>query len=220
MIEREARQRFLPPDTADRLQQMFQDKLWTDGLPIILPTEDKVKAMLKGTSHAPDEVVAEMRPSGAHEAWKYTVEMVAVIAVMAGAKPEYLPVLLAIASTGQTSLVSSTSSFARMALVNGPIRNEIQMNYSIGALGPFNQAHSAIGRAWTLISKNLGGSGMPGSTYLGSQGNALNYGNLTFPEAEESLPQGWDPFHVQKGFKKSDSVGRYYFASDLGMVRL
>ena len=205
-IEREERPRFLPSDTADNLQQMFHDKLWTDGLPIILPTEEKVKAMLKGTSHAPDEVVGEMRPSGPHEAWKFTVEMVAVNAVMAGAKPEYLPVLLAIASTGQTSLVSSTSSFARMAVINGPIRDQIQMNSSIGALGPFNQANSAIGRAWTLISKNLGGSGMPGSTYLGSTGNPLNYGNMTFPEAEENLPEGWEPLHVQKGFKKDESV--------------
>ena len=205
-IEREERPRLLPPDTADNLQQMFHDKLWTDGLPIILPTEEKVQAMLKGTSHAPDEIVGEMRPSGPHEAWKYTVEMVATNAVMAGAKPEYLPVLLAIASTGQTSLVSSTSSFARMAVINGPIRDEIQMNSSIGALGPFNQANAAIGRAWTLISKNLGGSGMPGSTYLGSTGNPLNYGNMTFPEAEENLPEGWEPLHVQKGFKKDESV--------------
>ncbi|MBF8269769.1 MAG: hypothetical protein HW386_1478 [Gammaproteobacteria bacterium] len=206
IIERGERPRLLPPDTADNLQQMFQDKLWTDGLPVILPTEEKVQAMLKGTSHKPDEIVGEMRPSGPHEAWKFTVEMVATNAVMAGAKPEYLPVLLAIAATGQTSLFSSTSSFARMAVVNGPIRDEIQMNSSIGALGPFNQANAAIGRAWTLISKNLGGSGMPGSTYLGSTGNPLNYGNMTFPEAEESLPEGWEPLHVQKGFKKDESV--------------
>jgi hypothetical protein len=205
-VNRAARERFLPPDTADNLQQMFQDKMWTDGLPIILPTEERVKKMLTGTSHDPDEIVGEMRPSGPHEAWKYTVEMVAINAVMAGAKPEYLPVILAIAATGESALVSSTSSFARMAVVNGPIRDEIQMNSSIGALGPFNQANSAIGRAWTLLSKNLGGSGTPGSTYLGSTGNPLNYGNLTFPEAEESLPEGWQPLHVQKGFERDDSV--------------
>jgi hypothetical protein len=206
VIKRGDRPRFLPDDTPENLQQMFHENLMTDGLPIILPTEARVQAMLKGTSHAPDEMVGEMRPSGPHEAWTYTVEMVAINAVMAGAKPEYLPVLLAIASTGQSSLVSSTSSFARMAVINGPIRNDIQMNGSIGALGPFNHANSTIGRAWTLISKNLGGSGLPGSTYLGSQGNALNYGNLTFPETEESLPEGWQPLHVQKGFKQDESV--------------
>jgi hypothetical protein len=206
MIEREQRERFLPPDTADNLQKIFNDKMWTDGLPIILPTEERVKEMLKGTSHKPDEIVGEMRPSGPHEAWQFTVEMVATNAVMAGARPEYLPVILAIASTGESALVSSTSSFARMAVVNGPIRDQIQMNYSIGAMGPFNQANATIGRAWLLLSKNLGGSGMPGTTYLGTQGNNINYNNLTFPEAEDALPEGWQPLHVQNGYKKDDNV--------------
>ena len=67
-------------------------------------------------------------------------------------------------------------------------------------------ANTTIGRAWTYISKNMGGSGRPGETYLGSQGNALSYGNLCFPENEEALPKGWKPFHVQKGFKASDNV--------------
>ena len=205
-MEREKRPRFLKADTPENLQRMFQDKMWTDGMPVILPTEKRVKAMLKGTSHKPDEIVGVMRPSPPHEAWEFTVEMVAINAVMAGARPEYLPVILAIASTGVSSLFSSTSSFARMVVVNGPIRDEIGMNASIGALGPFNQANATIGRAWTLISKNLGGSGMPGSTYLGSQGNPLNYNNLCFPETEEELPAGWKPFHVQKGFKQDDSV--------------
>jgi hypothetical protein len=205
-IKREPRPRLLPPDTEDNLQRMFQDKMWTDGMPVILPTEARVREMLKGTSHKPDEKVGVMRPSPPHEAWEYTVEMVAINAVMAGARPEYLPVILAIASTGVSSLFSSTSSFARMAVVNGPIRDQIDMNSSIGALGPFNHANSTIGRAWTLISKNLGGSGMPGSTFLGSQGNALTYGNLTFPETEEGLPEGWQPLHVQKGFSKDESV--------------
>jgi len=206
MIERGVRQRFLPSDTPENLERMFHDKMWTDGLPIVLPTEERVKAMLVGTSHDPDEIVASMQPSPPHEAWEFTVEMVAINAVMAGAKPEYLPTILAIASSGVSSLFSSTSSFARMAVINGPVRNDINMNASIGALGPFNHANSTIGRAWLLLSKNLGGSGLPGSTYLGSQGNALNYNNLTFPEAEEALPPGWQPLHVQKGFDADESV--------------
>lgn len=205
-MEREKRPRFLKSDTPENLQRMFQDKMWTDGLPVVLPTEARVKAMLKGTSHKPDEIVGVMRPSPPHEAWQYTVEMVAINAVMAGARPEYLPVILAIASTGVTSLFSSTSSFARMVVVNGPVRDEIGMNASVGALGPFNHANATIGRAWGLISRNLGGSGTPGSTYLGSQGNPLNYNSLCFPEGEETLPEGWKPLHVQKGFNKDDSV--------------
>jgi hypothetical protein len=205
-MEREPRPRLLASDTPANLERMFHDQMWTDGLPIVLPTEERVKAMLKGTSHKPDDIVGVMRPSPPHEAWEYTVEMVAINAVMAGARPEYLPTILAIASTGVSSLFSSTSSFARMVVVNGPVRDEIEMNGSIGALGPFNHANATIGRAWTLISKNLGGSGLPGETYLGSQGNALNYNNLCFPETEEGLPEGWTPLHVQKGFKKDESV--------------
>jgi len=205
-LKRDPRPRLLPSDTADNLMEYFHKHGYTDGNPIILPTEEKVQEMLKATSHEPDEWVGQMRPSPPHEAWYYTVEMVAVNAVMADAKPEYFPVILAIASKGVTSMFSSTSSFARMVVVNGPVVKEIGMNTGIGALGPVNHANSTIGRCWTLISKNLGGSGKPGETYLGSQGNSLNYNNLCFPENEDGLPAGWKPLHVQKGFDKSESV--------------
>jgi len=205
-LPREPRRRFLEPDTVTNLENYFYENNLTDGLPIVLPTEERVSEMLKATSHRPDEPVGKMAASTPHEAWEYTVEMVAVNAVMSGAKPEYFPAILAIASTGATSLVSSTSSYARMALFNGPIIEEIGMNAGVGAMSPFNRANSTIGRCWTLISKNLGGSGTPGETYMGSQGNPLNYNNLCFPETEDGLPEGWNPVHVQKGFKRSDSV--------------
>jgi hypothetical protein len=205
-LKRDPRPRLLEPNTPSKLMDYFHEQNFTDGNPIILPTEEKVAEMLRATSRKPDEWVGQMRPSPPHEAWYYTVEMVAVNAVMAGAKPEYFPTILAIASKGLTSMFSSTSSFARMVVVNGPVIGEIGMNTGIGALGPVNRANSSIGRCWTLISKNLGGSGKPGETYLGSQGNQLNYNNVCFPENEEGLPAGWNPLHVQKGFKKSDSV--------------
>lgn len=194
------------PDTPDSLQEFFHEQGWTDGLPIVLPTEERVEQMLKGTSRRPDEIVGQMAPSPTHEAWTYTVRQVAINAVMAGAKPEYFPVILAIASTGQTALFSSTNSFASMVIVNGPIRKEIDMNSEIGAFGPFNRANATIGRTWTLISKNLGNGGVPGKTYMGSQGNNLNYNNMCAAENEEALPDGWLPFHVQKGFRREDSV--------------
>jgi hypothetical protein len=103
-------------------------------------------------------------------------------------------------------MISSTSSFGRMAVINGPVIDEIGMNKSIGALGPFSQVNSSLGRCWTLISKNLGNSGNPGETFLGTLGNPINFNNLLMPENEEGLPPGWNPLHVQKGFKKSDSV--------------
>jgi hypothetical protein len=205
-LARPPRPRLLEPGTQTELANLFSNSGWTDGLPIILPTEERVAEMLRGTSHPPDEVVGTMRPSPPHEAWEFNVEMVAANAVMAGAKPEHLPVILALSSTGVTSLFSSTTSFARMVVVNGPIREQLKMNSGIGALGPFNEANAVIGRAWTLISKNLGGGGTPGETYLGSQGNNLNYNNLCFPEREEVLPPGWKPLHVQKGYKPGESV--------------
>ncbi len=205
-LKRDPRPRLLEPGTPEKLMELFHALGFTDGNPVILPTEEKVAQMLKATSRKSDEWVGQMRPSPPHEAWYYTVEMVAVNAVMAGAKPEYFPTILAIASKGLTSMFSSTSSFARMVVVNGPVVTEIGMNTGIGALGPVSRANSSIGRCWTLISKNLGGSGKPGETYLGSQGNALNYDNLCFPETEDGLPAGWSPLHMQKGFKKSDSV--------------
>jgi hypothetical protein len=205
IIER-PRERLLPPDTPDNLQALFRNNEWTSYLPIILPTEEKVAEMLKGTSHHPDEKVGEMWPSSPHEKWSFNVEQVAINAVMAGAKPEFLPVILAIASTGQTSLFTSTNSFTAMVCVNGPITREINMNSSIGALGPFNHANAAIGHAWTLISKNLGNGGAPGRKYMGSQGQGHNYNNLCFAEREDRLPSGWKPFHVLKGFKPEESA--------------
>jgi hypothetical protein len=173
----------------------------------VLPIEEKVAAMLKGTSHKPNEIVGRMFPASPHEAWQYNVEQVAVNAVMAGARPAHFPVILALASTGQTAIWTSVTSQNRMVVVNGPIRNEIKMNSGIGAMGPFNEANAVIGRSWTFISKNLGGGGgAPGLTYLGAFGNGLNYNNVCFAENEEGLPKGWQPLHVMKGFKPKEST--------------
>jgi hypothetical protein len=198
-------ERLVGPDSPENLDRLFYENGWTDGLPIVLPTEKRVAAMLQGTSHGRDEVVGRMGPPPFEE-WEYTVEQVAVNAVMAGARTADLPVILAIASTGLTSLFPSDSSFSRMVLVNGPVRKEIGMNCEIGAMGPFNKANATIGRAWTLISKNLGNSGKRGITYFGFAGNPTNYNNLCFGENEEALPSGWKQFHVQKGYKPEEST--------------
>ena len=192
-------------DTSDNLQQYYLDNGLTDFMHIQLPTQEKVDAMLKGTSHHPDEVVGKMCAArGSYPEWSYTVRHVAINAVMAGALPEYLPTILAIASSGLTALSSSTNSFAVAAVINGPIRDKLNMNYGIGAMGPFAQPNAAIGRAWTLVSRNLGNSGMPGQTYLGTFGNSVNYNNLIIPENEKDSP--WTPLHVQKGFKPEQNV--------------
>ena len=200
--------RLVPPGTGEDLQQLFIDNKWTDFLPVTLPTEERVAVMLRGTSHEPDEVVGRLAPTAFREAWELTVEKVAVNAVMAGCRPEYLPVVLALAASGQTARSSSTTSFATLAMVNGPIRNEIGMDSGIGVLGPFNHANATIGRAYNLLSQNLQGGSVPGETYMGSLGNWYNY-SACFPEAEERSP--WPPFHVQKGFKAEESVASVFF---------
>jgi hypothetical protein len=143
------------------------------------------------------------------EYWESTVEKVAVNAVMAGAAPEHLPVLLALASTGDTGRQSSMSSMGNMVVVNGPIRNEIGMNSGIGALGPYNHANSAIGRAFGLMSQNLQGGSTPGLTYNGSQGNNFSYNCNTFAENEEASP--WEPYHVQYGFGPDESAVTVFY---------
>lgn len=200
--------RLIGPETEENLLNLFVESKWTDYLPVVLPTEERVAGMLKGTSHQPGEVVGEFR-SG-YEACSFNVETVAANAVMAGARPEHMPVILGMAASGVSVLTTSTQSFARMIVINGPIRNEIGMNSGCGALSPFNQANALIGRAATLISMNLGIGGVPGLTYWGSQGNNLNYNHVTFAENEEGLPKGWKAFHVQKGFKPEESVLSFF----------
>ncbi len=200
--------RLLEPDTAENLERLFVDSNWTDFLPIVLPTEERVEAMLAGTSRRPDEVVGRLRPTAYREYWEFTVEKVAVNAVMAGARPEYFPVILALAASGVTARSSSTTSFATVSLVNGPIRDEIGMSSGIGAMGPYNHANATIGRAYSLLSQNLQGGSVPGETYMGSQGNFLNYSSC-FAENEEASP--WEPFHVQHGFEPGQSTVTVFF---------
>jgi hypothetical protein len=200
--------RLVEPDSEDNLQQLFETNRWTDMLPIVLPTEARVEAMLKGTSQAPEKIVGRLRPTVFREFWEFTVEKVAVNAVMAGARPEYFPVILALAASGITARSSSTTSFATIPVINGPIRTEIGMNTGIGVMGPYNHANATIGRAYGLLSQNLQGGSVPDETYMGSQGNWYAYTSV-LPEAEERSP--WQPLHVQKGFKATDSIASIFF---------
>jgi hypothetical protein len=193
--------RLLKPDTEDNLQRLFKEKDWTDYNPIILPTEERVAAMLKGTSQKPDKVVKILTwPGGARP---LTVEKTAVCAVMAGAKPGLFPLILAVATA--VPFGNSTSSMANMILVNGPIRNEVHMNYGGNVMGPHNEVNAVLGRVFTLLSKSAGGL-HAGKTTFSSLGSNLQYDNLCIAENEEALPEGWDPVHVQNGFKPTDSV--------------
>lgn len=202
-VKRPTWPRLLPPDTEENLHRLFLESGWTDGLPIVLPTEERVAEMLTGTDRQPDEYVGMMSVTTHEERLQYTVERVAAIAVMAGARPEHFPVILALGASGRPSLPSSTTSFASMMVVNGPVRNIIGMNSGLGALSPVNYANSVIGRAWTLMSINFGDM-RPGATFTASTGTTINYNNMCCAENEENSP--WQPFHVRKGYKAKESV--------------
>jgi hypothetical protein len=202
--------RLLEPDTEENLHRLFLENGWTDYLPIVLPTEDRVEAMLAGTSRAADDYVGKHRPTVGVEVWESTVEKVAVNAVMAGASPEHFPVILALAASGDTGRQSSMSSMGNIVIVNGPIRNEIGMNCGIGAMGPYNHANSAIGRAFGILSQNLQGGSVPGRSYGGSQGCNYSYNCCTFAENEERSP--FVPFHVHRGHAPEESTVTVFYA--------
>jgi hypothetical protein len=157
--------------------------------------------MLKGTSLPPDKVVSTLNwPGGNRE---MTVEKVAVCAVMAGAKPEHFPLILAVSRS--VPFGNSTSSMANMILVNGPIRNEIGMNSGLNVMGPHNEVNAVVGRTYTLLSKTAGNL-HSGKTTFSALGSNIQYNNLTIAENEEALPSGWDPIHVMRGFKPENSI--------------
>ena len=173
---------------------------WTDGLPVVPPTEQAVRTMLDAAGLEPGQELCFIT----NRQVSVTAEKVAVNAVMAGARPEYFPVILALAASEVSARSSTSSSASAMVVVNGPIRHEIGMNAGIGAMGPYNHANATIGRAYGLLSQNLQGGSVPGVSFMGSQGNNYTYNNLTFAENEECSP--WEPLHVQKGFKAADST--------------
>ena len=187
--------------TFDEINRYFSDRGLSDGLPIIPPTKARVAAMLEGTSHEPDEqVTATMWPA----AWLVTVEKAAVVAVMAGCRPEQMPVVLAMieAFAECGSAIRSTNSFSYMRVINGPIRREIGMNAGTYALGPGNPTNATLGRFLSLAVTNLGG-GQTGVNLMGTQGNVSGYA-FCFPENEEESP--WESFAVEKGYKAGEST--------------
>ncbi len=199
--EESAEPRLLPPNTEDNLRVMFDEKEWTDFNTIILPTEKRVDEMLKGTSHKPDEVIKTINITGG--ARPLTVEKVAVSAVMAGASPEHFPVILALAT--QAPFGNSTSSMANMVIVSGPIRDKLKFNCGTNAMGPYNRSNAVVGRAFTIMSKTAGDLRNNVNAWE-TLGNTAQYNNMCYGENEASLPEGWQPLHVQMGFKPSENV--------------
>ncbi len=189
--------------TLSQIQDYFYKEGMTDGLPVVPPTEKRVAEMLRGTSHKPDEVLTAGFPP---ERLVATVEKVAVNGVMAGCKPEYMPVLLASVEAfmkrDYEAVVRSTGSFSFMEVINGPIRKQLDMNANAWAVGSVNHANASIGRALRLFIINLGG-GKPGINMMGVIGNTSSI-SFCFPEYEERSP--WTPLSVELGFKANENT--------------
>ena len=187
----------------DEVEFMF-DQGFSDGLPLVPPTPERVLAMLSGTKRDAQEVLGEMAPNMG----EVTIEKVAINAVMAGCKPEYLPVVLAAVEAILTDdynihgVMATTMGASPVIVVNGPIREQIGMNMGLGALGQGNRANATIGRALRLVVRNVGGA-RPGETERSTLGNPMKF-TMCFAEWEERNP--WSPLHVERGFNKEDSV--------------
>jgi hypothetical protein len=188
----------------EKFNQLFLDNRWGDGLPLVPPTPERVKWMLSGTKRSPNEVIGKVTPGNGIA----TIEKIAINAVMAGAKPEYLPVIIA-AMEGLTDPdfdllhpQASIGNFTLAIMITGPIANEIGMNSSIGYLGHGFRANNTIGRAVRLCLLNIGDV-WPGITDMANVGRPSSHTFYTFAENEDFNP--WKPYHVGRGFKATDS---------------
>lgn len=173
------------------------DRGWSDGLPLVPPTDVRILRMLEGTSRRPDETIGEVPPNLS----PITIEKVAINAVMAGCRPEYLPVVLAALEAAleplftMHGLLCTTCFSSPIVVVNGPISREIGMNAGINALGQGNRANATIGRALQLIIRNVGG-GRPGELDRAVLGGP---GKYTFCFAEDESDPTWMPLSVARG---------------------
>ncbi len=180
------------------------DREWSDGLPVVPPTPTRVYRMLQGTARAPDEVIGIIPPDLA----PCTVEKVAINAVMAGCKPEYLPVVLAAVEAAlidefcMHGLLCTTMFAGPMVVVNGPIARKIGMNARENALGQGNRANATIGRALQLVIRNVGG-GKPGGIDRACLGNP---GKYTFCFAEDEEGSNWESLSVERGYAPDAST--------------
>ncbi len=183
-------------DAEDEMEMMF-DRGWTDGLPVVPPTEERVMRMLTGTTRAPSDIVATVPP----DLVEVTVEKVAIAAVMAGCKPEYLPWVLTAVEAACTDefnihgILATTMPVGPVMICSGPGTRAIGMNSGGNALGQGNRANSTIGRALQLVIRNVGG-GRPGEVDRAAHGNP---GKVGFCFAENDVESPYGTIAVERG---------------------
>ena len=190
-------------DPADAVEFCFRQG-WSDGLPVVPPTEARVRAMLEATRLPPAQQVGFV----AHRAVSITAEKVAINAVLAGCRPEYMPVVVAAVEGISDPRFSyhgpgtSTAGAGVLVIVNGPIARELDVNAGDNLFGPGWRANLTIGRAVRLVMRNVCGS-RPGTLDRGTLGHP---GRLAYVIAENEADSPWTPLHVERGFRAEQST--------------
>jgi hypothetical protein len=190
-------------DTAEAIE-FYYDKGWTDGLPVIPPTEASIRAMLEAVGRDPGEEITFIE----NRQVSVTAEKVAINAVMAGCKPEYMPVVVAAIEAigdpryGYHGPATSTGGSAVFILVNGPIARELDINCGDNLFGPGWRANATIGRAVRLAMRNVIGT-IPGKLDRSTLGHP---GKYTYCIAENEAESPWPPVHVERGFRPEQNA--------------
>jgi len=201
-------------DPAAMIEAYF-DAGWTDGLPVVPPSDASIAAMLSAAKLRADEIVGEIHGRNA----VVTAESLAINAVMAGCRPEYAPVIVAaVRSLCHTDFAyhgpaSSTGGSAMVLIVSGPIAGEVGINSGHNAFGQGHRANATIGRAVRLIMMNALNT-KPGFLDRATFGNPGKY-SFCFAEREDTP---WEPFHVSRGFRAKESVLTLYASNSLQQV--
>ena len=195
--------RFSAADEASAAEALLRGSL-TDGLPVVVPTPDRVEQMIAAGGVDGAVSLGPVPPVNGQA----TVEKIAINAVMAGCRPAYFPVVLAATRAmlkpefGLMTVQASTGPYGPMLVVNGPIRNELEIAGGVGCMGPGFEANATIGRAMRLILMNIGGA-RPGLGDAASHGSPVKF-SFCFSELEEMSP--WTPYHTTRGFEADDDV--------------
>ncbi len=194
-------------EIADDLEQINREyymRGWTDGLPIIPPTEERVQHMLMGTSRPSQDVLGRIPPRWGDA----TVEKVAINAVMAGCLPAYMPVLCTAIEAmlepqfNLYGIQATTHPVAPLVILNGPLVHDLEINSSYNAYGPGWRSNATIGRAVRLTLLNIGG-GIPGQGDRSTQGSPAKF---SYCMAENEARNPWTPLHVERGFAPHTST--------------
>jgi hypothetical protein len=195
---------FEAEDDLQAINRLYQERNWADGLPIIPPTKARVERMLAGCGRSADDVVARL----AQAFGAATVERIAINAVMAGCRPDFMPVLIAAvqaladADFNLQAIQATTNPVAVWVVVSGPMADALGFNATWNCLGEGNPANATVGRAVRLLLRNVGGA-LPGQMDRATQGQPGRY-TMCCAENEEKSP--WTPLRADYGFGANDST--------------